>query len=164
MVRCGLIPAVLYARRTGIRKVQFTFTEGSKKLTTWTPPFRGDDGSFVLDGVEYLVDTRGSASQALLKVGDGEVVAAAHGLGRTPWAVRADGWDYTFMRSLERWSEQLMVAEGRQVGVVRKAGRPRRRWAEGELPDMDVPVAVFTMAVVLTLWAGSDMTAASALN
>jgi hypothetical protein len=154
---------VLYARRTGILRVRFNFTDGPQKLTTWTPPSRGDDGGFVIGGVEYLVDTRGSASQALLRVG-GEVVAAAHGLGRTPWAVRAGGWDYLFMRSLGRWSEQLMVAGGRQVGVVRKAGQPRKRWAEAELPDMDVPVAVFTMAVVLTLWAGSDLTTASALD
>src|SRR3954470_23045295 len=155
---------MFYARRTGFLRVQYAITQDRRNLTTWTPPSKGDYGSFVLDGTEYVVDAHGSASQALLKVDEGEVVAAAHGLGRTPWFVQANGRDYTFVRSLERWSEQLMVARGRQVGVVRKVADKRRRWAEAELPDMHPPVAVFVMAVVLTMWAGSDLTAASALN
>jgi hypothetical protein len=154
----------LYARRKGVQRVRYTIGEGRKKLTTWTPLFRGDGGDFVLDGTEYLVDAHSAATQAQLTTAEGEVLAAALGLGRTPWVVRADGWEYTFVRSLERWSDQLMVAGGRQVGVVRKVSNRRHRWAEAELPEMDVPVAVFTMAVVLTMWAGSDITAASALN
>jgi hypothetical protein len=155
---------VLYARRNGVLKVKYSISQDRTQLTTWTPPSKGDDGTFVLDGTEYVVDADSSASQALLKVDEGEVVAAAHGLGRTPWFVQAHGRDYTFVRSLERWSEQLMVAGGQQVGVVRKVADKRRRWAEAELPDMHPPVAVFVMAVVLTMWAGSDLTAASALN
>jgi hypothetical protein len=155
---------MFYARRTGFLRVQYTITHDRRNLTTWTPPSKGDYGSFVLDGTEYLVDAHSSASQALLKVEEGEVVAAAHGLGRTPWFVQAHGRDYTFVRSLERWSEQLMVAGGQQVGVVRKVTDKHRRWAEAELPDMHPPVAVFVVAVVLTMWAGADLTAASALN
>jgi hypothetical protein len=154
---------MLYARRTGVRKVQYRITEERRDLTTWTPLFKGDGGSFRLDGAEYTVDTHGSASQALLTTDDG-VVAVAHGLGRTPWTVHAGGWSYTFVRSIERWSEQLLVADGHQVGVVRKVHDRRKRWAEAELPDMDPPVAVFVVAVVLTMWSGGDVTAASALN
>jgi hypothetical protein len=159
---------MLYARRKGVRRVQYAITDGRRDLTTWTPLFKGDGGSFRIGGVDYAVDTHGSASQALLVAeaedGPGDVVAVAHGLGRTPWTVHAGGWSYTFVRSIERWSEQLMVAGGRQVGVVRKVHANRKRWAEAELPDMDPPVAVFVVAVVLTMWSGSDISAASALN
>ena len=144
--------------------VKYAISEGRRNLTTWTPLSKGAGGGFELDGVSYLVDAHGSASQALLTDGDGEVVAAAHGLGRTPWVVHAHGWDYTFMRSLERWSDQLLVDGGMQVGVVRKVTDRRKRWAEAELPDMDPAVAVFVVAVVLTMWAGTDVTTASALN
>jgi hypothetical protein len=156
--------AVLYARRKGVRRVQYAISEESKSLTTWTPLFRGNGGSFSIEGVEYTVDTHGTASQALLTADDGDVVAVAHGLGRTPWTVHSGGWSYTFVRSIERWSEQLLVAGGEQIGVVRKVATKRKRWAEAELPDMDAPVAVFVVAVVLTMWSGSDVTAGSALN
>jgi hypothetical protein len=155
---------MLYARRKGLRRVQYTITMERRNLTTWTPLFKGDGGSFRIDGVEYTVDTHGTASQALLTADDGDVVAVAHGLGRTPWTVHAGGRTHTFVRSIERWSEQLLVADGQQVGVVRKVATKRKRWAEAELPDMDPPVAVFVVAVVLTMWSGSDVTAGSALN
>jgi hypothetical protein len=155
---------VLYASRKGVLRVKYSITEERKNLTTWTPLFKGDGGSFVLDGVEYLIDAHGTATQALLTDADGGVLAAAHGLGRTPWVVQAGGWSYTFVRSLGRWSEQLMVAGGQQVGVVRKVTQKRKRWAEAELPDMDQPVAIFVVAVVLTMWAGNDVTTGSALN
>lgn len=155
---------MLYARRKGVTAVKYAISEGRRNLTTWTPLFKGAGGGFALDGVEYLVDAHGTASQALLTDADGQGLATAHGLGRTPWVVHAGGWDYTFMRSLERWSDQLLVDRGMQVGVVRKVADKRKRWAEAELPDMDPPVAVFVVAVVLTMWAGTDVTTAKALN
>ena len=117
----------------------------------WTPLVKGEGGRFVLDGVEYLVDAGGTAPHAVLSVADGPPLAVAEGVGRTPWTVRTGEAVYTFERTRSRWSEQLLVAGGRPVGMVRQAGR-RGRNAEAELPGVPAPVAVFVMAVVITLW------------
>lgn len=143
---------MLSARRQGVRRTRYRIDADRKRLTTWTPLVKGEGGTFVLDGVEYLVDAGGTATHAVLSVADGGPVAVADGVGQTPWFVRTDRAVYRFERTLARWSEQLMLAGRRPVGAVRRTGR-RGRYVEAELPGLPAPVAVFVLAVVITMWA-----------
>ncbi len=128
-------------------RIHYRIRRDRHRITTWTPLDKGTGGGFVLDGVEYAVEVPMPATHALLTLVGGPHVAVAAGLGRTPWTVRADGAVHTFVRSLERWSEQVLVLDGEEVGGVRRVGRH----LEADLPGMTDPVAVFTLAVVITL-------------
>lgn len=142
----------MYARRRGMPKPHYPIKDGRRKLTVWTPLHKGSDGSFTMDGIEYLVDV-GGTSHAELSVAGGDTVAVAEGIGRTPWVVRGDGRLHVFERTLDAWWDEVLLDEYREpVGVVRRTGRHGRS-AEADLPGMSPPVAVFTIAVALTTWA-----------
>ena len=142
---------MLYARRRGVRGPSYRIVADGRRLTTWTPLVKGAGGRFHLDGVDYLVDAGGTAPQAGLSTADGTPLAVAEGLGGTPWTVRTAHAVHTFQRAPHGGPEQLLVAGGRPVGLVRRAGR-RGRDAEAQLPGLPAPVAVFVLAVVITMW------------
>ena len=142
----------MHARHRGMPRLHYAIRDGRRKLTVWTPLHKGIDGGFTVDGVDYLVDV-GGTSPAELSVADGETVAVAEGVGRTPWVVHGDGRSHVFERTLDAWWEQVLLDEYREpIGVVRRTGRHGRN-AEADLPGMSPPVAVFTIAVALTTWA-----------
>jgi hypothetical protein len=149
----------MYARHHGLPRPHYAIKDESRKLTVWRPLHKGVDGSFTLDGVEYLVDVGGTTHAELSVAGHGPV-AVADGIGRTPWVVHGDGRTHVFERTLDAWWEQVLVDEYREpVGVVRRTGRHGRS-AEAELPGMSAPVAVFAIAVALTTWREASSRAA----
>jgi hypothetical protein len=139
---------MLYARRRGLRHTRYTITRDRQRLTVWTPLVKGEGGRFELDGVDYEVDTGGPAEYAVLSVAGGPPVAVAEGVGRTQWSVRVAYRRYSFERAQLPWTQELLAANGRPVGFVRRAGRR----VEAQLPGVDPPVAVFVLAVVITMW------------
>ena len=52
------------ARRRGLRRARYRIDADRTRLTTWFPLVKGEGGRFVLDGVEYLVDAGGTATDA----------------------------------------------------------------------------------------------------
>jgi hypothetical protein len=82
---------------------------------------------------------------------DGTPVASAERVGRKRWTVEAAGQTYHFQRA-SMWSdEQELLAGGVRVGSVRKTSFWRGD-ATAELPGLPLPVQVFVVGVVITMW------------
>ena len=79
------------------------------------------------------------------------IVATADRVGRKRWTVEASGRTYRFQRVSWWRSEELLVADGRPVGSVRRVSRWRGD-AVADLPDLSLPLQVFVVVVVLTMW------------
>ncbi len=81
----------------------------------------------------------------------GTTVATADRVGRKSWTVQAGGVSYTFRRpSIWRHEEELL-SEGRRMGSVKRNSMWRSDTV-ADLPGLPVPVQVFVLAVVLTVW------------
>lgn len=92
---------------------------------------------------------------------DGRRVASADRVGRKNWTVEADGRTYEFHRASLWRSEEELHFEGRRVGSVKRKSIWRGD-AVADLPGLSLPVGVFVVAVVLTMWDSAAVTAVAA--
>lgn len=130
------------------------------ELTQFNPKQWGAGGTFHLDGTPYeLTSNMWGATYALTTTGD-KVIATAEKVGRKHWTVESEGRVYQFER-ISMWrGDQALMASGQQVGTLRRA----KGWKLGvaaELPTLPVPVRVFVVAVVLTMWRAQAAAAAA---
>ncbi len=88
------------------------------------------------------------------------IVATADRVGRKRWTVEASGRTYRFQRVSWWRSEELLVADGRPVGSVRRVSRWRSD-AVADLPDLPLPLQVFVVVVVMTMWDAQAAAAAT---
>ncbi len=92
---------------------------------------------------------------------NGTPVASANHVGRKRWTVEADGKTFEFHRASIWKHEQELRAEGRRVGSVKRQSIWRGD-AVADLPGLPLPVQIFVLAVVLTMWdSSSDASGAS---
>lgn len=89
----------------------------------------------------------------------GMIVAMADRVGRKQWTA-GSGRTYRFQQAPWWRSEELLVADGRPVGSVRRVSRWRRD-VVADLPDPPLPLQVFVV-VVLTMWDAQATAAATA--
>jgi hypothetical protein len=82
---------------------------------------------------------------------DGAVVATADRVGRKRWSVEAGGELYRFQRESVWRPDQALMLGDRKVGTIKRASK----WKGGavaELGEMSLPVQLFVLAVVVTMW------------
>jgi hypothetical protein len=151
---------MLVARSRGAWKQDYDITRDGAPVTVWSPKTWSSGGEFTLDGVRYTVRTNGWATSAELLDPAGRQLATAERLGRKQWTVRAGGRTHTFRRPSWWTQDQVLVVGDEEVGAVRSTGRWRAE-AEADLPGLPEPVAVFVLAVVLTMWANAAVAAAA---
>ncbi len=120
-------------------------------LTTFNPTSWGSGGRFALDGVDYELRSNLWGASYALATDDGDVLATAERVGRKEWTVQADGTRYTFRRTSFWKADQTLIADDRPIGVVRRTS-PWKLAAEADLPGLSLPVQVFVVAVVVTMW------------
>jgi hypothetical protein len=85
-------------------------------------------------------------------------IATADRVGRKNWTVQAGGVSYEFRRPSIWRHEEALLADGHRVGSVNRKSVWRSDTV-ADLPGLPVPVQVFVLAVVLTVW---DQAAAAA--
>jgi hypothetical protein len=149
---------MLTARSTSPWRGTYAISADGRPVTTWTPKVWTAGGEFDLGGRRYAFAGRGFGSRYALTA-DGVPVAQADRVGRKDWTLTEGGRTHTFRRASVWRSEQLLVDGDRVLGGVRRTGRWRTD-AEADLPGLDLPVQVFALTVVLTLWT-SQATAAA---
>lgn len=144
---------MLQARKISIWKGDYEITVDGKPVTTWTSRTWKTGGSFDLDGRRYEVGGGVWGSRYGMATKDGQRVASADRVGRKRWSVSgADGHTYEFTRGSFWGGDQLLLDDaGREVGAVRRIGRWRGD-TEADLPGLPLPLQVFVLVVVLTLW------------
>jgi hypothetical protein len=154
---------MLQARKVNVWRNRYELASDGQPLTTWDRRTWRTGGTFELAGRRY--DVRGNVWATRFEMTDefGMNVAAADRVGRKRWTVEASGRSYQFQRASLWRSEQMLVTDGRPVGSVRRASAWRGD-AVAELPGLPLPVQVFVLVVVLTMWDSSEAAAASAAS
>lgn len=147
---------MLEATKTSLWQNRYAIGADGRQLAVWDGSLWTAGGTFELDGRRYKVrgnmwgSTYGMVDQA------GAPVAKANRVGRKRWTVEAGGRTYTFQRaSLWRDEQELRSADGRRLGSVRRTSLWRGD-AVADLPSLPLPVQIFVLAVVLTMWNSSS--------
>lgn len=143
---------MLYAKKIGFWKGRYEITDDGRDLATWEPSVWKKGGTVELDGRRHEIRGTLWGSSYEMVTADGTAVAAANRVGRKSWTVDAGGRIFEFQRASIWRHEQLLLSDGRQIGSVRRASMWSRD-ATADLPGLPVPVQLFVLAVVLTMWA-----------
>lgn len=151
---------MLQARRVGFFRSDYEITVDGRPVTTWTSRTWRTGGSFELDGARYEVGGNFLGSRYAMADDRGEHIAAADRVGRKHWTVTADGAVYEFSRDSAWRREQVLIHKGAVVGSVRRTSAWRSD-AEADLPGLPLPVQLFVLVVVLTMWEAQDSAAAA---
>lgn len=129
-------------------------------MTTFSPKSWSAGGHFSLDGRDYDLRSNMWGNTYALVADDETPVATAERVGRRRWSVHADGTLYEFRRvSFWTWDQALMV-DGREAGVIKRVSAWKAD-ATAELPGLALPLQVFVLAVVLTMWRRQSAAAAA---
>ncbi|MEN3609646.1 hypothetical protein AAH979_08865 [Plantactinospora sp. ZYX-F-223] len=142
---------MLKARRVSAWRSRYEISVRDRAVTTWDNAFWRNGGDFELEGRRYEVRGNAWGNRYTLLDAAGGVVASADRVGRRRWTVEADGQTYHFQRASLFSSEQELHAAGRRVGSVRQTSFWRGDVA-ADLPGLPLPVQVFVVGVVITMW------------
>lgn len=151
---------MLHARKTSFWKGHYEITVDGHPITTWTGRTWTSGGTFTLDGHRFDVAANMWGRRYGMSSEDGKRLASADRVGRKRWTVEADGRSYQFTRGSFWSGDQVLLDGDREVGSVRRVSRWRGD-AEADLPGLSLPVQVFALAVVLTMWEAQAAAAAS---
>jgi hypothetical protein len=142
---------MLRAQKTSMWKRDYVITADGQEVTTFSPARWKTGGQFSLGGSEYTIRANVWGSKYGMTAADGAVVATADRVGRKRWNVEAGGELYRFQRESAWRPDQALMLGNKKVGTIKRASK----WKGGavaELPEMSVPVQVFVVAVVVTMW------------
>lgn len=148
---------MLHAKKVSLWKTRYEITDAGRVLATWEGSIWKSGGTFDLDGRRYEIrgNLWGSKFGMVTEDGedgeDGTVVATADRVGRKRWTVETGGQIYEFQRASIWRQEEILCSAGRQLGTVKRTGLWRSD-ATADLPGLPVPVQIFVLAVVLTMW------------
>lgn len=151
---------MLHAKKVGFWTSRYEITEDDRVLATWAPSIWKTGGTVELDGRRYVIRGNLWGSKYGMSTEDGTPVASADRVGRKNWTVEAGGRILECQRASIWRQEQIVHSEGRRLGSV-----SRTSWWRGDatadLAELPVPVQLFVLAVVLTMWDQQEASAAS---
>ncbi|MEQ4300258.1 hypothetical protein ABNF97_02490 [Plantactinospora sp. B6F1] len=142
---------MLEARRVSAWRSRYEISVQGRVVTTWDGSSWRSGGEFELDGRRYQVRGNAWGNRYSLLDAAGGTVASADRVGRKRWTVSTDGQTYHFQRASLFSSEQELHADGRRVGSVRRVSMWRGDVA-ADLPGLPLPVQVFVLGIVITMW------------
>lgn len=143
---------MLRAKRVGLWRNRFEISVDGQPITVWDGSTWKAGGAFELDGTRYEVGANLWGTKYGMATADGTVVASADRVGRKRWTVEAGGWTYQFQRaSIWRQEQHLLHPDGRPMGSIRRPSMWRGE-AVADLPSLPLPVQIFVLMVVLTMW------------
>jgi hypothetical protein len=151
---------MLVADRISAWRSRYRILVDGREVATWDSTVWKSGGAFELDGRRYQV--RGNAWGNRFTMVDAYdlPVASADRVGRKRWTVQAAGQTYEFRRASLWRSEQELVSGGEPIGSVRRRAFGRGQ-ITADLPGLPLPVQVFVLGVVITMWNAQAAAAAS---
>jgi hypothetical protein len=149
---------VLQATKSSLWRNRYVIDLDGRQVAVWDGSMWKVGGSFELEGQRYTVHANMWGSTYAMVRDDGTSVATARHVGRKRWTVEADGQTYEFQRASLWRADQELRSEGDQVGSVRRTSMWRTD-AVADLPGLPLPVQIFVLAVVLTVWSESNAAA-----
>lgn len=150
---------MLTARQTDFWGNTFEIGLDGQTLTTFKAKQWGNGVRFTLHGLEHELRSNAWGTRYELLAG-GAVLASADRVGRKDWTLVVDGHSHQFQRVSFWKRDQALVVGSEQVGTVRRTSAWKTEGV-AELPTLPLPVRVFALAVVLTMWQAADRAAAS---
>lgn len=142
---------MLQAKRTSLWRSRYALSADGRPLAMWEGRVWRTGGTLDLAGRRYDLSSNIWGTRFQMTDEFGMSVAAADRVGRKRWTVEASGRTYQFQRASMWRSEEVLIADGRPVGSVRRPSAWRSD-AVADLPDLPLPVQVFVLIVVLTMW------------
>lgn len=142
---------MLMARRVSAWRTRYELVADGQPVATWDGRVWRGGGAFELAGRWYDVKSNLWGTRFEMTDETGMLVAMADRVGRRRWRVQAGARTYQFQRASWWRSEELLIADGRSMGSVRRVSW-WRSGAVADLPDLPLPVQVFVLVVVLTTW------------
>jgi hypothetical protein len=152
---------MLHAKRTGLWRNSYEISLDGRPVTVWDGGTWRTGGTFELEGQRFEIRGNLWGSTYGMATEDGRRIASADRVGRKRWTVTADGRTYHFQRASIWRSDQELVFDGRPVGSIRRPSVWRNE-AVAELPGLPLPVQLFVLVVVLTMWNAQAAAAAAA--
>jgi hypothetical protein len=147
---------MIEARRVSIWNRRYAITADGREVATWERAGSTTGGTLQWDGRRYQVQASMMGGPAIMSAPGGRPVATAHDVGRRHWTIHADGETYDFRRAPAWRLEEKLHVQGHRVGSVRRTNILRGD-VVADLPGMPLPVQLFALSLVLTMW---DATAA----
>jgi hypothetical protein len=151
---------MLEARKVSVWSDRYAIRADGRQVAVWDGSLWTAGGRFELEGRRYRVRGNLWGSRYGMVDQDGVPVAVAKWVGRRRWTVEAAGRTYDFQRASLWREEQELRCDGRRLGSVKRTSIWRGD-AVADLPGVPLPVQVFVLAVVLTMW---DWSAAGAVT
>jgi hypothetical protein len=142
---------MLEAKRASAWKRSYDIIADGRRLATWDPSSWKAGGKVELDGRRYEVRANMWGNKYGMADESGTPIASADRVGRKNWTVEAGGRIYEFRRASPWRYDQELHSEGRRVGSVKQISF-WRGGAVSDLPTLPLPVEVFVLVVVLTMW------------
>jgi len=147
---------MLEARKVTLWRDRYDLVADGKAVASWDGWFWRSGGTLYLAGRRYDVKSNvwGNRFEMIDEVG--VIVAAANGVRRKRWTVEAGGWTYQFQRASQWRSEELILADGRPAGSVRRVGGSGRSGVVADLPGLPLLLQIFVVVVVVIRWDAQD--------
>jgi hypothetical protein len=142
---------MLVARKASAWRSRYDVIVDDRTVATWDSAFWRNGGDFDVDGRHYRVRGNAWGNRFDLVDADATPVASADRVGRKRWTVEAAGQTYHFQRASPWSNEQELHAGGGRVGSVKRTSFWRGDIA-ADLPGMPLPVQIFVLGVVITMW------------
>jgi hypothetical protein len=152
---------MLEARGVSLWRNRYEIVADGQPLGMWDGRVWRNGGTFDLAGRRYNVKSNLWGTRFEMIDEAGMIVATANRVGRKRWTVEASDRAYRFQRASWWRSEELLLADDRPMGSVRRVSRWRRD-AVADLPDLPLVVQVFVVVVVLAMWDAQATVAATA--
>jgi hypothetical protein len=142
---------MLQAKGIGFWRSRYELTADGQPLATWRSRLWRTGGPLDLAGRRYEVGGNLWGTRYTMTDESGVLVASADRVGRKRWTVMAGGRSYQFQRASMWRSEERLITNEQTAGTVRRTSVWRGD-AVADLPDLPLPVQVFVLVVVLTMW------------
>jgi hypothetical protein len=142
---------MLMARKPSVWRGRYELLADGRVISVWEPRVWRTAGSFELAGRRYEVTGNAWGTRYTMTDQVGMAVATADRVGRKRWTVSAEGRTYQFQRPSWFRSEERLLSGDQPVGSVRRVSVWRGDTV-ADLPGLSLPVQVFVLVVVLTMW------------
>jgi hypothetical protein len=154
---------MLVARKTSVWRSRYDVLVDGRTIATWDGALWKSGGAFELDGRRYHVNGNAWGNRFSMMDSYGNRVASADRVGRKRWTVEAAGQTYHFRRASPWSNEQELHVGGARVGSVRRTSFWRGEVA-ADLPGLPLPVQMFVLGVVITMWDAQASAGAAAAS
>ena len=151
---------MLLADKISAWRSRYRIVADGREVAVWDSKVWKSGGVFELDGRRYEVSGNAWGNRFTMLDAYGMPVASADRVGRKRWTVEASGQTYQFRRASLWRSEQELVSSDERIGSIRRAGFGRSH-VTADLPGLPLPVQVFVLGVVITMWNAQASAAAA---